>query len=182
VQDPGNLGAIVRVSEGAGASGVMAVGACADPFGWKAIRGSMGSTLRLPIATHATAGAALEQAQAHDCRVLALCPRGGRSIFEVDLTGPTAVLVGGEGAGLPSSVVAAADEVATIPTAPAVESLNVAVAAALVVYEARRQRDRANGAKAEGYAATTRVEPSAERAPVAGSTSVPRRHTPDSRL
>ncbi len=140
VQDPGNLGAMTRVAEAAGASGLVAAGHCADPFGWKALRGSMGSALRLPVSTCATAEAAVGQARQHGCRSVAAVPRGGRSIYTVDLAQPVALLVGGEGGGLSSAVVAAADECATIPMRAPVESLNAAVAVALLVYEARRQR------------------------------------------
>ena len=100
VQDPGNVGAIVRVAEAGGATGVVAAGACADPFGWKALRGSMGSALRLPIGAAATAAAAVAEARRHGCRVVATVPRGGRSLFDVDLRGGRGVLIGGEGAGL----------------------------------------------------------------------------------
>jgi RNA methyltransferase, TrmH family len=140
VQDPGNLGAIVRVAEAGGASGVVAVGACADPYGWKALRGSMGSALRLPIAVRRAIADAIADARTRGCRIVATTPRGGRPLFEVDFTPPTAVLIGGEGAGLPAAAIDASDERVTIPMAPAVESLNAAVTAALVVYESRRQR------------------------------------------
>ena len=140
VQDPGNLGAIVRVAEAAGATGVVAAGACADPFGWKALRGSMGSALRLPIQIAAEATRAIADARAHGCRVIAMAPRGGRSLFDADYTQPTAVLIGGEGPGLPAAATDAADERVTIPMQPPVESLNAAVTAALVLYEALRQR------------------------------------------
>jgi RNA methyltransferase, TrmH family len=140
VQDPGNLGAIVRVAEAGGADGVIAGGACADPFGWKSIRGSMGSALRLPIAVQRDAGAAIAEARRHGCRIMAAVPRDGRSMAQVDYAGPVAVLIGGEGTGLPASLVAGADERVTVPMQPPVESLNAAVTTALIVYEAFRQR------------------------------------------
>ena len=71
VQDPGNVGAIVRVAEAGGATGVVAAGACADPFGWKALRGSMGSALRLPVAIRDHADQAVAQARRHGCRIVA---------------------------------------------------------------------------------------------------------------
>jgi RNA methyltransferase, TrmH family len=141
VQDPGNLGAIVRVAEAAGATGVVVAGASANPFGWKALRGSMGSALRLPI-DGGDPRSAIEAARRHRCRIVATVPRAGRTFFDVDLTGPVAVLVGGEGAGLPAALVDAADQRVTIPMQPPVESLNAAVTAAVVLYEARRQRAR----------------------------------------
>jgi TrmH family RNA methyltransferase len=140
VQDPGNVGAIVRVAEAAGATGVVAAGASADPLGWKALRGSMGSALRLPVTAAPDVGAAIAGARQHRCRIVATVARGGRSIFEADYTGPVAILIGGEGAGLPESIVEHADERVTIPMQPPVESLNAAVTAALIAYEAHRQR------------------------------------------
>ncbi len=140
VQDPGNVGAIVRVAEAGGASGVVAAGGSADPFSWKALRGSMGSALRLPVISGIDADTAFADARHHGCRIVAAVPREGRSLFDVRLTGPVAVLVGGEGQGLAAPLVSAADERVTIPMQAPVESLNAAVTAALIVYEARRQR------------------------------------------
>ena len=140
VQDPGNIGAIVRVAEAGGATAVLVAGACADPFGWKALRGSMGSALRLPILVEHDADRAVADARRHGCRIVATVPRAGRSLFDVAYTGPVAVLIGGEGPGLPPAVIDAADERVTIPMQTPVESLNAAVTAALIVYEARRQR------------------------------------------
>jgi RNA methyltransferase, TrmH family len=141
VQDPGNVGAIARVAEAAGATAMVAAGGSADPFGWKALRGSMGSSLRLPIARMG-AGDAIADARRHHCRIVAAAPRGGRPLTDADLTPATAVVIGGEGGGLPPGLLAEADEQISIPMQPPVESLNAAVAAALIVYEARRQRTR----------------------------------------
>jgi TrmH family RNA methyltransferase len=140
VQDPGNVGAIVRVAEAAGGTGVVAAGASASPFSWKGLRGSMGSALRLPIVTGVRTDEALDAARRHGCRIVAAVPRDGRPIFEADLSGPIAILIGGEGHGLAAPLVEAADERVTIPMQPPVESLNAAVTAALLLYEARRQR------------------------------------------
>ena len=145
VQDPGNIGAIVRVAEAGGASGVIATGITADPFGWKALRGSMGSALRLPVHRVPDIATVVADARQHRCRIVATVPRGGASLFEVDLRQPTAVLIGGEGPGLPAALVDTADARVTIPMQPPVVSLNAAVTAALVVYEARRQRATARG-------------------------------------
>jgi TrmH family RNA methyltransferase len=142
VQDPGNVGAIVRAAEGCGASGVVAGEATADPFGWKALRGAMGSTFRLPVVRHPLADV-VTYARAAGVRVFATVPRGGTPLAHCDLRGPSAVLLGGEGSGLSSDLLDLADERLTIPMRPPVESLNVAIAAALVVYEAARQRDSA---------------------------------------
>src|SRR5438128_1185103 len=142
VQDPGNVGAIVRVAEAAGATGVLVAGSSADPFGWKALRGSMGSALRLPIVSHVDVDQAVSRARTAGCRIIATAPRGGRPLGESDLLGPIAILIGGEGPGLPPALLDSADERVTIPMQAPVESLNTAVTAALIVYEARRQRGR----------------------------------------
>jgi TrmH family RNA methyltransferase len=139
VQDPGNLGAMVRVAEAGGATGFVAAGESADPFGWKALRGSMGSALRLPIAI-VKGDVRFTELRARGCRIVATSPHRGRSLYECSLTGPIALVIGGEGNGLSSDQISEADEVITIPMQPPVESLNAAVTAALLVYEARRQR------------------------------------------
>ncbi len=140
VQDPGNVGAIVRAAEAAGAGGVVTVGATADPFGWKALRGAMGSTFRIPVTDLGEHHDLLQRARRAGCAVIATAPRGGRSMYDLDLTRPLLIVIGGEGAGIESPVRDSADAVASIPMAGGVESLNAAVAAALITYEARRQR------------------------------------------
>lgn len=139
VQDPGNVGAIVRTAEACGATGIVAGDATADPFGWKALRGAMGSTFRLPVARQPLLTAI---GAAHDAgvRVFATVPRGGTPLPKCDLRGPAAVLLGGEGPGLDRTLLESSDERITIPMNGPVESLNVAIAAALILYEASRQR------------------------------------------
>jgi TrmH family RNA methyltransferase len=140
VQDPGNVGAVVRAAEGCGATGVICSERTADPFGWKALRGAMGSTFRLPVAAGQPLDEAIALARAKGLLLFATTARGGTSLPECDLRGPAAVIFGGEGAGLPAVLIAAADARLTIPMKAPVESLNVAIAAALVLYEAARQR------------------------------------------
>jgi TrmH family RNA methyltransferase len=100
----------------------------------------MGSALRLPVALSPDVAEAIDAARRAGCRIVATVPRDGQSLFDVPLTGPTAILVGAEGRGLPHPLIGAADERVTIPMEASVESLNTAVTAALLVYEARRQR------------------------------------------
>jgi TrmH family RNA methyltransferase len=140
LQDPGNMGALARVSEASGASGLVCAGTSADPFGWKALRGSMGSALRLPIAITDDAGRAIAEARRDGCRILAAVPRGGELLYEADLTAPCAILIGGEGPGLDDATLAQADRRIAIPMASPVESLNATVSAAIILYEAVRQR------------------------------------------
>jgi TrmH family RNA methyltransferase len=139
VQDPGNVGALLRTAEAAGATAFVACGGTADPLGWKALRGSMGSALRLPI-VRADVQEALRACKEAGVRVAALAPRGGDPLFTADLRRPMALLLGSEGTGLPADLVRQADRRISIPMQGPVESLNVAVAAALVLYEAFRQR------------------------------------------
>jgi TrmH family RNA methyltransferase len=144
VQDPGNLGAIIRVAEAAGATALAAAGRSADPFGWKALRGSMGSAFRLPIVRRTSADETVARARAAGCQVVATV-LDGTPFHEVDLSRPTCLLLGSEGRGLPRAVSDAADSRLAIPMRAPVESLNVAVAAGVVLYEARRQRSAMRG-------------------------------------
>ena len=140
VQDPGNIGAIVRSAEAAGATGVIVAGHSADPLGWKSLRGSMGSLFRVPVARVDRVDTVIEAGRSRGLVVVATTPSGGQSVFDVDMTRPTLVLVGGEGGGLPPALLDAADVRMGIPMDPAVESLNVAVATGIILFEARRQR------------------------------------------
>lgn len=149
LQDPGNVGAIIRVAEAAGADGVVVAGASADPFGWKALRGSMGSALRVPLIITPRLQEVLDAARRSQTTIVATVPRGGAPLFDTVLAGSLALLIGGEGIGLPEEVASAADVKITIPMEPPVESLNAAVAAAVLLFEARRQRSEptASGAR-----------------------------------
>jgi TrmH family RNA methyltransferase len=152
VQDPGNLGSLLRAAEAGGATGALVCGVSASPFSWKAVRGSMGSILRLPVSAGLTADEVIGCVRRHGGRVVATAPRGSPEPDAIDWRGRVALLVGGEGQGLSAAVLAAADERVTIPMAAPVESLNVAVAAAILVYAARRQRlplDDARGSLSE---------------------------------
>jgi RNA methyltransferase, TrmH family len=144
VQDPGNVGGIMRTAEAAGATGFVTTAATADPLGWKALRGSMGSALRLPIARGEMAEV-LRALRAAGIQTSALVPRAGQPLFEADFRTPSALILGSEGPGMPEDVLRQVDRRITIPMQQPVESLNVGVAAALVLYEAFRQRTAAQG-------------------------------------
>jgi TrmH family RNA methyltransferase len=140
VQDPGNLGSVIRVAEAGGVSGLIVAGDSANPFSWKAARGSMGSVLRLPIARCPQVDTVIQETRKTKARVIAAVPREGLDPDAVDWSGRTVLLLGGEGAGLGPAIVAESDERVTIPMEAPVESLNVAVSAAVIIYAARRQR------------------------------------------
>jgi TrmH family RNA methyltransferase len=140
VQDPGNLGALLRSAEAAGATGALLSPGCADPFSWKALRGSMGSAFRLPLAAGIAAASAFDLLDARGIRLYATAGDGERRYDEADLRGPVAIAVGREGVGLAPELRRRAASRLRVPLAAPVESLNVAVAAALVLFEAARQR------------------------------------------
>jgi RNA methyltransferase, TrmH family len=140
LQDPGNVGAIVRAAAAFGASGVVAIEGSANPFSWKALRGAMGGTFRLPIAARGSLSEVAASAHELGVRLVAAVPRGGTPLPNLDLREPTAIVLGGEGAGVSHTTMAAVQETVTIPMKAPVESLNVAIAAALILYEATRQR------------------------------------------
>jgi len=139
LQDPGNLGTIFRVAEAGRAAGLILTRGTLDPYNPKVVRASMGSLFRLPFLADQDAMESLRVFRSLGYRVWAAAAGGGTSLWEVDFTLPTVVLFGQEGAGLPGEVVGAADGILTIPMNPEVNSLNVAVSAGLVVYEAYRQ-------------------------------------------
>lgn len=142
VQDPGNVGAILRSADAAGATGVITTPGCADPFGWKALRGAMGSTFRVPVWTGVPWADALGFARAHGLQVVAAEASATRAFSDHAWQRATCLLLGAEGTGLPAEALADAEARVAIPMRAGVESLNVAVTAALITYEARRQRQR----------------------------------------
>jgi TrmH family RNA methyltransferase len=140
VQEPGNVGALLRAAEAGGVTGAFVCGASANPFSWKALRGSMGSVLRLPIVAGMTTHQAMTTMRTSGVRLIGAVPRGGQDPDTVNWRGKVALLLGGEGPGLTDDVIALCDARVTIPMAGGVESLNIAVAGAILVYSARGQR------------------------------------------
>jgi TrmH family RNA methyltransferase len=140
VQDPGNLGGLLRTAEAAGATGAYLTEGCADPLSWKALRGSMGSAFRLPHRKEKDPLALLGRLRGRGVRTVAAVADGGTAYDRADLSGTLAIVMGTEGRGLAEPVIAATDLRVTIPLAPPVESLNVGVAGALLLFEAARQR------------------------------------------
>jgi RNA methyltransferase, TrmH family len=137
LQDPGNLGTLVRSAEAFGATGMILVPGTVSLWNAKTLRASSGSAFRLPVVALAAedAFAALGKAGA---RIFAAVARDGDG--EADLRGPCALLLGNEGSGLPDAWIARADARVTIPYPGAVESLNAAIAGSVLLYEAMRQR------------------------------------------
>jgi TrmH family RNA methyltransferase len=146
LQDPGNLGTILRSAEAFGSAGVILGEGTVGPFNSKVVRASAGSVFRLPI-IHGQGKAATckleevsEKLRAQAVRLIATSSHKGTPLDQADLKGAAAIFFGNEGAGLPREVMAKMDEVVVIPHTPQVESLNAGVAASIVLYEAARQR------------------------------------------
>ncbi len=145
VQDPGNVGTIVRSAEAFGGTGVVATRGTADPWSPKALRASAGSGLRMPVLRGMAIPVLLAQFRIGQLRIYAASAHAMPNQPEssgptADLREPSAIFVGNEGAGLPPEVERAADARISIPMTDSVESLNAGVAASLVLYEAARQR------------------------------------------
>lgn len=139
LQDPGNLGALARVAEAAGAAGLALSPGCAHPNHPRALRASAGSLLRLPVAVDVDPDALDHRLASIHPRWTALVPRDGEGLYRASLEGTLILAVGAEGPGLSPPLLARAGLRLTIPMEPAVESLNATVAAALVLFERRRR-------------------------------------------
>jgi len=138
VQDPGNLGTILRSAEAFGAGGVLLGEGTASPFNSKVIRASAGSVFRLPIVQTKLPGN-LGQMRELGLRLIATSSHKGTPLDRATLTGPLAIFIGSEGAGLPRELLTQMTDTVAIPHSPNVESLNAGVAASIVLYEAARQ-------------------------------------------
>jgi TrmH family RNA methyltransferase len=139
LQDPGNLGTILRSAEAFGAAGVILGEGTVSPFNSKVVRGSAGSIFRLPV-VRGKLTELLPRLREKSLRLLATSSHKGVPLPQADLSGPIAVLIGGEGAGISKDVMGKIDEVVAIPHAAQVESLNAGVAASIVLYEIARQK------------------------------------------
>jgi TrmH family RNA methyltransferase len=139
VQDPGNLGTILRSAEAFEAAGVLLGEGTVSPFNSKVVRASAGSVFRLPIA-RVKLIEVLPEMRSRGLRLVATSSHKGTPLHGAKLTGPLAIFIGSEGAGLPSDLLSQMDETLAIPHSEQVESLNAGVAASIVLYEVARQR------------------------------------------
>ncbi len=161
VQDPGNVGTILRTAAAFGATGAVTAGTpqsgSANPYGPKALRASAGAALHLPILTGMSLPILLAQFKVAGLTVLATCANEVQSgaapmlaPWQVDWRQPVALLIGNEGGGLPEEFERAADARVRIPISSGIESLNAAAAAAVLFYEAARQRAATAGSHTPG--------------------------------
>jgi TrmH family RNA methyltransferase len=138
--NPANAGALLRTAEAAGATGAVTTAGSTDILSPKALRGAMGSAFRLPLWTNAEYAEVMDWCRAQGIITVCADAAAGRSYAEINWTRARALVVGPEASGLSDEETAAADEIVSIPMRAPVESLNVAVASAVILYEAARQR------------------------------------------
>ena len=144
VQDPGNLGTILRSAEAFGADGVLALPGTVSAWNPKAVRASAGSVFRLPLVSASTEECFAHLRQA-GVRIWTTTVRAAEPADLIDLAAPVALIFGNESNGVPPELAAMADGAVTIPCPGAVESLNAGVAASVLLYEAARQRNNRGG-------------------------------------
>jgi TrmH family RNA methyltransferase len=156
IEKPGNLGAILRSADGAGADAVVVADARTDPFNPNAIRASLGTIFSMPLAA-ATSAEVLAWLSARGIRPVAARADAATPYTDVDLRGPLAIILGSEANGLTAAWEDGRVSSASIPMRGVADSLNVSVAAAVLLYEARRQRDATPAARDTAEAAVSRV-------------------------
>jgi TrmH family RNA methyltransferase len=148
LQDPGNLGTILRSAEAFGADGVVSLPGTVSAWNQKALRASAGSVFRLPVIEGCDEDC-IEKLREAGVRILTTTGHGAEPADLVDLAGPVALLIGNEGNGVPPNIARHADGTVTIPCPGPVESLNAAVATSILLYEASRQRAMHSGGPLE---------------------------------
>lgn len=140
VQDPGNVGTVIRTAAAAGCTGVILTKGCADVFASKVVRASMGSLFYIPIFEGLSQYEVMEYLEKHDIRMLTTSLEASNVYFQVDFKQPVAIVFGNEGNGVSEALLKGTKEQLYIPLSGHVESLNVSASAAVVLYEAVRQR------------------------------------------
>jgi TrmH family RNA methyltransferase len=143
LQDPGNLGTLIRSAEAFGATGLVTLSGTVSPWNQKALRASAGSVFRLPVAA-ASEDEVFAALLSHKIATLAAVAAEGEPLTQHDLTRPIALILGNEGSGIPAEVLRRATRRVTIPCPGPVESLNAAIAGSILLYEASRQRAAAS--------------------------------------
>lgn len=139
VGDPGNIGTMLRTADAAGVGGLLLLKGCADIYAPKTVRASMGSLFHLPVVAGLTEEEFINRAHKSGYELLVTCLDGADNLYKADLKGRLAFVMGNEANGVTSSLLAAADKRVFIPMQGHAESLNVAMAAGIVMFEALRQ-------------------------------------------
>lgn len=140
VRDPGNLGTVIRTADAAGAAAVVLMAGTADLFNGKTLRSTMGSIFHLPVQKDMMLSELTILLEAHGLPLIAADLAGREAVYNVPMTGPLAIAVGSEAAGISEELRQAAAQLVSIPMPGQAESLNVSVAAGILLFEAVRQR------------------------------------------
>ncbi|NEP40352.1 MAG: RNA methyltransferase [Okeania sp. SIO2H7] len=140
IQDPGNLGTIIRTATATDTEGLLLSSDSADLDHPKVLRASAGAWFKLPMGVTVDLAGQLNRYRQQGMQVVAAVPNAQLSYWEINLREPTIILLGNEGTGLSEKAIALADKKISIPLSRGIESLNVAISAALILYEAQRQR------------------------------------------
>ncbi|HET9179441.1 MAG TPA: RNA methyltransferase [Terriglobia bacterium] len=140
LQDPGNMGTIIRSADALGASAVVTMAGTVNPFNPKSVRSCVGSIFRMPIFAGLKLGPALKLLRDSGVRILGTDPRGTVALSSANLHGSIALLVGQEASGLPAEISSEADELLRVPIRVEADSLNAAMATGIFLYEVARQR------------------------------------------
>lgn len=150
IGNPGNLGTIIRTADATGAAGVLLSGACADPYDPTAVKASMGSLFAVPVVQIGSAAALLAWTRRNAVALVVTSPRAEVSCFEARYSTPLALLLGSEGAGLPAELLSAGQLAVRIPMTGTAESLNLAVAAGIMLYRVQQQAGAVQRGEAVG--------------------------------
>lgn len=139
LQDPGNIGTIIRTCDAAGISAVIAVKGCADIYSPKTVRSAAGSVFRVPVYDGLDTGVVIELLKAAGRKIIGTSFNTSHMYYDVDMTGDTAIVIGNEGNGMSGEFMDACDVSVKIPMKGTIESLNASVAAGILIYETIRQ-------------------------------------------
>lgn len=140
IQDPGNLGTIIRCADAACADAVLLSKGTVELYNQKVIRSTMGSIFHLPVIECQETEKVIKELKSKGIRVIAADASGKRNLWEENYKSPTAIVIGNEGAGIPDNILDLCDNVASVPILGKAESLNAAMTASIFLYEAVRQR------------------------------------------
>jgi RNA methyltransferase, TrmH family len=140
VQDPGNMGTIIRTAEAFGANGIIITEGCVDIYNSKTVRSSMGAIIDIPIIYYEDIKEAIADIKKHGIKIISSSLHTNSNIYSLDLKGDVAIVIGNEGTGISDYVIDSSDALAKIPMIGKAESLNAAVASGVLMYEVLRQR------------------------------------------
>lgn len=140
IQDPGNMGTIIRTADAAGAAGIIISSGCAELYNPKTLRSTMGSIFHVPLVTSNDLVKTITDIKSRGIKVYASHLDAGKNLFELDMKGNIAIIIGNEANGISKEVLSCADVLVKIPMIGRAESLNASIAAALLMYEAVRAR------------------------------------------